>query len=1129
MKNELLTYQLKKYREEVLDIPKNDILANLQDSKSVRIEFELEKNTLTLQHSSLLHKLYRESIQYKKESNTETLCVSLGVLNWENQQSLLQTPLILFPASCKYSKLTQSYHLEFDFSVFELNPYIQYTLKEKFDLILPKPQSTENGTGYFLQLISFLKQHGFNDVVNSSFLANFHPHRFAILKDLDGLLELNSYSSLIHTILGDSDGEVRDDISLEETNLFPCDISQLAVFKTVKKSNCVVQGPPGTGKSQVLSNLLGKLLSGNHKSLIVSEKAVALLILVQKLNSFQLDKFAFISHKSSTSNLFIEQLKDTWNFLEKFSFKETNNVFTYNSLIHEFQQTFDRLNSIDLTGGIKIKDYKRKIVNTEITVENISKYCVSITSLNYFKNDLALLFKNDGLINLSKHIHKSVYQQNNFFEKTILDLIETYTYLNNQFSFETISGLEKWLKKSIISQFISHPLFSLYDSLYVSDTKVKKFIKTKNDYTKYSAEFELKKRTKTNWKVEPSLSLALAWKKSINENLSWYKKRKLLKEIDSFLTVKTPYFETILDEWIDFLMLESNVNETKHKLFTLGIEYPENELPQLELLHFQFNSFAESDWIVVKKLEKSTRDNLIKAQPKIKDFLLAADTYFKKLDQVNLNEFFNLLACYLNDLQLSRPIFEKLPDDVYQILADASSFDELEQQVLYANFERIKTLFPSLTLIEARDLQQRIEQILRVHEQEAKQFSTKCIQDRANRFNEYHHLMSTSPLKLDAATKQFRAELKRGKAILVKEFTKSKRYLSIRELLESDCKHWIDLLCPIFLSTPAQVAEIFPLKKDLFSCLLIDEASQIPVSHALGALQRSKRVIIAGDEQQMAPNFYFSSKQERVDILQQASYHLEKVALRYHYRSQHPALIAFSNRYFYGNSLHTFPAYPHNKEALKHYFIPNGVFENRVNSFEAKALVEQLVDALKTTKRIGVVAFSESQLEEIQKHIPSHLRDVVEELQDNDMLFFKALEHVQGDECDDLFISLGYAKDSTGHFHMRFGPLNRKNGSKRLNVLFSRAKHQIHFFSSVKSEDFQVSSNEAIDLLRKFIYSLENQNQSENEISFPFDFSPEIKGSKLIIHDAETHFNDVQDLITFYNVLKNRGWEVALR
>ena len=45
---------------------------------------------------------------------------------------------------------------------------------------------------------------------------------------------------------------------------------------------------------------------------------------------------------------------------------------------------------------------------------------------------------------------------------------------------------------------------------------------------------------------------------------------------------------------------------------------------------------------------------------------------------------------------------------------------------------------------------------------------------------------------------------------------------------------------------------------------------------------------------------------------------------------------------------------------------------------------------------------------------------------DSDTAFFKALENVQGEECDQLIISLGYGKNENGEFHMRFGPMNSK-------------------------------------------------------------------------------------------------------
>ena len=44
------------------------------------------------------------------------------------------------------------------------------------------------------------------------------------------------------------------------------------------------------------------------------------------------------------------------------------------------------------------------------------------------------------------------------------------------------------------------------------------------------------------------------------------------------------------------------------------------------------------------------------------------------------------------------------------------------------------------------------------------------------------------------------------------------------------------------------------IKENGIELVIFDEAGQIPMSYALGALQRAKRVLIAGDHQQMSPS-----------------------------------------------------------------------------------------------------------------------------------------------------------------------------------------------------------------------------------------------------------------------------------
>jgi hypothetical protein len=71
---------------------------------------------------------------------------------------------------------------------------------------------------------------------------------------------------------------------------------------------------------------------------------------------------------------------------------------------------------------------------------------------------------------------------------------------------------------------------------------------------------------------------------------------------------------------------------------------------------------------------------------------------------------------------------------------------------------------------------------------------------------------------------------------------------------------------------------------------------------------------------------------------------------------------------------------------------------------------------------------------------------------DDEPLFVKNLESVQGDERDHIVISTTYGPDPAGRFYRRFGPLGRAGGGRRLNVLVTRARELVHVVTSIPAE-----------------------------------------------------------------------------
>ena len=207
----------------------------------------------------------------------------------------------------------------------------------------------------------------------------------------------------------------------------------------------------------------------------------------------------------------------------------------------------------------------------------------------------------------------------------------------------------------------------------------------------------------------------------------------------------------------------------------------------------------------------------------------------------------------------------------------------------------------------------------------------------------------------------------------------------------------------------------------------------------------------------------------------------------------------------------------------------NAIYSNRTNEQEAKNVADHLASLLgNKSEKIGVVAFSETQLESIFQQLNAADRIRLLTRIDEDSLFFKALEQVQGDECDRLIISFGYAKNENGQFEMRFGPVNEKNGSKRLNVLFSRARKNIDFFASVKSEDFALSSNNSIRLLWRWFVFIEGEQLKQNEVVFPFECAISHKENILSMTDWSDLSSNANDMLTIIRTLKMRGWQLAI-
>lgn len=325
----------------------------------------------------------------------------------------------------------------------------------------------------------------------------------------------------------------------------------------------------------------------------------------------------------------------------------------------------------------------------------------------------------------------------------------------------------------------------------------------------------------------------------------------------------------------------------------------------------------------------------------------------------------------------------------------------------------------------------------------------------------------------------------------------------LREVFANGTELGLLKLRPVWLMVPEVASQLLPLKPGLFDAVVFDEASQMPIEHALPTLYRGKRVIVSGDEKQMPPSSFFLSKiesdedsvedldeleetateNERLehfdnwnrreikdyrDLLSLSRSVLPRSMLEIHYRSRYRQLIAFSNAAYYEGKLHI-PVQHSISESKAARPIEvhhvGGQYVNQVNRKEALTVVDQIAkiwaNPAGQRPSLGVVTFNRKQadliddlIEERAEHDAAfrHAWQIESERQNDgeDVGFFvKNVENVQGDEREVIVFSSTFGRDASGNFRRSFGVLSQSGGERRLNVAITRAKRKIILITSL--------------------------------------------------------------------------------
>lgn len=316
---------------------------------------------------------------------------------------------------------------------------------------------------------------------------------------------------------------------------------------------------------------------------------------------------------------------------------------------------------------------------------------------------------------------------------------------------------------------------------------------------------------------------------------------------------------------------------------------------------------------------------------------------------------------------------------------------------------------------------------------------------------------------------------------LRRELQKQRKQMPVRQLVQG-LPTLLPKLKPCLLMSPLSVAQYLDAGYAQFDLVVFDEASQIPVWDAVGAIARGKQLAVVGDPKQLPPTNFFNKSSDTDDgaagddqvedlesILDEClGAGMNRLSLQWHYRSKHESLITFSNVAYYDSKLITFPS-PVTDDVAVRFERVHGVYDRgatRTNRAEAEAIVKGIeAHYLSNTKKdqtLGVVTFNQTQQSLIETLLDARRRtsqalDRAIAASSHEPLFIKNLENVQGDERDVIFFSITYGPDAAGKTTMNFGPLNGEGGHRRLNVAISRAREGVVIYSTLMPQQIDLA------------------------------------------------------------------------
>ncbi len=878
-------------------------------------------------------------------------------------------------------------------------------------------------------------------------------HKAYIQKDLVQIQSLKMTSQALQDLFNQkirmpSLKPIPDFLSL--THGLPMDYSQAEAIDLAQRVSCYIAGPPGTGKSQTIVNLVMQEVLSGKRVAVLSQKKVALDVLLNRMNKLGLDGFILnLVYDSSLIDFYYSIETTLESYLSEYKFKNDTdlNISFFKHCIRTIEDYFIAKNYI------KTKE-KKKPSKVDFEIHSLSHRLLNV----YYPN-----------LSLMKEIPEDLIKEISIVKELLGKL-----KLPHQLDFEFIVSLEQPLH--LLSQYDAKTLKKVFKrkkiplALGQIEKKIKNHVVLKpleNSLTKVNAEkleYYLKylKEDKLWNKLYNPRAKEVA-KEIINANKHWTE-LKLWDKIEqitgalAYLQWESEYRRLIVEE-------NKSKQETIGRGEIEGLKYIINKLhsniPSWSFIANHWineNNFQSEDWrMLIQQIKLMIRRNSHLAGWRINRFLeLEMET----------------------DWSLDKISWERLCS------RDFKSFEEWN---MYKNVHRPSLdAFPVLKNYTARELVQ-MAKFVRSNYIDFTNYQLESA------LNLYHSL------KLDFLSSLLKSRKQEGKEMrdiwkasiqfVQKKWSKKRTKPSLFQALSRLDFNFLLWLKPITIGSLDKFSQYIPLTSELYDVIILDEASQIELLDSIPALLRTKKVIVVGDSQQLTPSRFFKYQNFNIEephesIFELAEEKLPAIQLNYQYRAKHRELIQYSNLNFYDNKLVT--TNDSSAQAIKRVYLPDGCYHNRKNFVEADQIIKELKTQLmgeKNSKSIGIITFSIQQKEAILSKLEAELmvnKSLQESLNNLDRssepFFIKSIEQVQGDERDIILISTGYGKNEQGKIYQFFGPILTHKGENRLNVLMSRAREKIVFITSLLHTDIQISSSssQGLRMFKQLLIYIEN-------------------------------------------------------